>query len=137
MKNLIQFLVPIPRPPFVSLSDCISKQVSIFQVQEMALTRHRDVIGCVMAICMSSGYMLMPLIAYLVDDWRWVVRWPGLLCLPLMSYYWYILPGISNPVEYQKSYFLFGPKFYSGISVVAAVARTRKGSQFNIEKALF
>lgn len=56
----------------------VSCNTAFVYVQELIKTRHRAVVGCIFYASISTGYMLTSLIAYLCQDWRWIVRIIGL-----------------------------------------------------------
>nr|XP_039262391.1 solute carrier family 22 member 5-like isoform X1 [Styela clava] len=68
----------------------ITYSLTFVHAQELVKKEHRDVVACLINICMSCGYMMMTFIAYFCTYWRWIIRIPGFFCIFFMTYYCYL-----------------------------------------------
>ncbi|XP_067423333.1 organic cation/carnitine transporter 2-like [Emydura macquarii macquarii] len=71
----------------------ISNYVAAFVLGTEILGKSVRIIFCTLGVCIfyAIGYMLLPLIAYFIRDWRMLLlalTLPGLLCIPL----WWVIP---------------------------------------------
>ncbi|KAM7162805.1 organic cation/carnitine transporter 2-like [Macrochelys suwanniensis] len=71
----------------------ISNYVAAFVLGTEILGKRVRIIFCTLGVCIfyAIGYMLLPLFAYFIRDWRMLLlalTLPGLLCIPL----WWIVP---------------------------------------------
>ncbi|KAM6357475.1 organic cation/carnitine transporter 2-like isoform 3-T4 [Alca torda] len=71
----------------------ISNYVAAFVLGTEILGKSIRVLFCTLGVCIfyAFGYMLLPLFAYFIRDWRMLLlalTLPGLLCIPL----WWIIP---------------------------------------------
>ncbi|XP_037761910.1 solute carrier family 22 member 5 [Chelonia mydas] len=71
----------------------ISNYVAAFVLGTEILGKTVRVIFCTLGVCIfyAMGYMLLPLFAYFIRDWRTLLlalTLPGLLCIPL----WWVIP---------------------------------------------
>uniref|UniRef100_A0A8D0GY01 Solute carrier family 22 member 5 n=1 Tax=Sphenodon punctatus TaxID=8508 RepID=A0A8D0GY01_SPHPU len=71
----------------------ISNYVAAFVLGTEILGKSVRIIFCTLGVCIfyAFGYMLLPLFAYFIRDWRTLLlalTLPGLLCIPL----WWIIP---------------------------------------------
>lgn len=77
-----------------NLSDLLQYTLFIMYIsetilaQELVDTEHRAIVACAINVTYIFGYMILPFIAYLFTDWRWMVRSLGIFSVIYFPYFW-------------------------------------------------
>ncbi|XP_078483505.1 organic cation/carnitine transporter 2-like [Ciona intestinalis] len=74
----------------VGLTGLINYQSACVLGAELVEPSKRALMGTLINVAYTTGYMLLPGIAYLLPDWRWLTRVSGLMGVLYIPYYWLI-----------------------------------------------
>nr|XP_039273891.1 solute carrier family 22 member 5-like [Styela clava] len=62
----------------IGTSQIIWYSCTFVLAQELVDRKHRALVACMINVIYAIGYMLLPAVAYIFKDWRWIIRSLGL-----------------------------------------------------------